>query len=175
MEKFDFAAFVKTERQKLIHYARARINETAEMDAEDIVHDVLVSIMDKADISMPLENLAAYIYRSVKNRMIDLFRTKKTMQPFDGYAENQMKFIDILQTHRPNALQQLQTKEGQQELFRALESLSEMERKVVVAHELDGLSFKSMAARWGVPQNTLLSYKARGIKKLKHYFLTLGG
>lgn len=170
MKRSELAAFIKKEHQKLVRYARVRLNETAEMDAEDIVQDVLANILDKADITVPLENLAAYLYRSIKNRMIDLFRSKKALVSLNQHDENQVEFIELLQSKHPNALQALQTQEGKAQLFRALQELKEMERKVVIAHELEGISFKEMAGMWGVAQNTLLSYKARAMKKLKDYF-----
>jgi RNA polymerase sigma factor (sigma-70 family) len=67
-------------------------------------------------------------------------------------------------------LEVLQTREGREELFSGLASLNEMERKVVIAHELEGVPFAEMAELWNIPQNTLLSHKSRAMRKLKIYF-----
>jgi RNA polymerase sigma factor (sigma-70 family) len=64
----------------------------------------------------------------------------------------------------------LQTSQGREPLFTALERLSDMERDVVIAHEFEGIPFKELSIRLDVPQNTLLSHKSRAIKKLKQYF-----
>jgi RNA polymerase sigma factor (sigma-70 family) len=59
--------------------------------------------------------------------------------------------------------------EGRRVLFDALDRLSEIERRVIIAHEFEGIPFKVMAHDLGIPQNTLLSHKARGLRKLGRY------
>ncbi len=81
------------------------------------------------------------------------------------------KLIDLLKDVRPDALEVLQTREGKEELFEALEELSGMEKEVIIAHELEGVPFKELSRTWNVPLNTLLSHKSRAMKKLKKRFL----
>ena len=163
-------SFIADERQELIRYVRSLLRETAEMDAEDVVHDVLVSILERADRPAP-DYLAAYIYRSLKNRVIDQIRTRKPALSLDSESDAGGKLIDLLQDRNPNALEILQTQEGKEELFEALEGLSEMEREVVIAHEFEGVPFKELSEIWNVPQNTLISNKSRAMKKLRKHFL----
>ena len=163
-------SFIADERQELIRYVRSLLRETAEMDAEDVVHDVLVSILERADRPAP-DYLAAYIYRSLKNRVIDQIRTRKPALSLDSESDGGGKLIDLLQDRNPNALEILQTQEGKEELFEALEGLSEMEREVVIAHEFEGVPFKELSEIWNVPQNTLISHKSRAMKKLRKHFL----
>jgi RNA polymerase sigma factor (sigma-70 family) len=54
-----------------------------------------------------------------------------------------------------------------QELQRALEDLPANQREVFVAHELDGVSFKEMAAQTGVSINTLLARKRYAVLSLR--------
>ena len=172
MKDADFRSFIKSERQKLIYYVRSLLQETAEMDAEDLVHDVLLKILEKTDLNAPLEYMAAYVYRSLKNRVIDYFRTRKSTLSLDGDQDGESgRLIDLLYDLRPNALALLQTGQGKEELFTALERLSEMEKEVIIAHELEGIPFKELAQTWEVPQNTLLSHKSRAMKKLRNHFL----
>ena len=163
-------SFIADERQGLIRYVRSLLRDTAEMDAEDVVHDVLVSILERADRPAP-DYLAAYIYRSLKNRVIDQIRTRKAALSLDSESDGGGKLIDLLQDRNPNALEILQTQEGKEELFEALEGLSEMEREVVIAHEFEGVPFKELSEIWNVPQNTLISHKSRAMKKLRKHFL----
>ena len=83
------------------------------------------------------------------------------------------RLVDLLRDRTPNALEVLQTLEGKEELFSGLDSLNEMERKVVISHELEGVPFAEMAEMWNIPVNTLLSHKSRAMRKLKKYFLNL--
>ena len=53
------------------------------------------------------------------------------------------------------------------ELELAVDELPEEQRKVFVAHELEGRSFKEMAAETGVSVNTLLSRKRYAVLHLR--------
>jgi RNA polymerase sigma factor (sigma-70 family) len=53
------------------------------------------------------------------------------------------------------------------ELELAVDELPEEQREVFVAHELEGRSFKEMAAATGVSVNTLLSRKRYAVRHLR--------
>ena len=170
MKVWDVRSYIESERHRLVDYARYLVRDRAEMDAEDIVHDVLVKVLERADVTAP-ENLAAYVFRSVKNRVIDNVRTLRPTVSLDAEQPGRsQRLVDLLQDHKPDALEALQTEEGKRELFIALDTLSEMEKDVVISHEFEGRSFMEMSDMWNVPQNTLLSHKSRAMKKLKKHF-----
>jgi len=176
MNDADFRSLIQGERQRLINYVRSRLTETADMDAEDVVHDVLVKMLERPDSIAPLENLAAYVYRSLRNRVIDHLRARRPTLSLDEDVQGEGEgLIDILADIAPDAFDLMQSREGQQALFEALETLPDIERQVVIAHELEGTPFKTLAEAWGVPQNTLLSHKSRAIRKLKQHFLQSRG
>lgn len=175
MKDRDVRSFVANERQRFVNYVRSLVKEMAEMDAEDIVHDVLVNVLERAD-QPALEYLAAYVFRSLKNRVIDRVRTRKPTVSLEAELdESSRQLIDLLQDLKPDALEILLTREGKEELFRALEELSDMERGVIIAHELEGVPFQELSRIWNVPLNTLLSHKSRAMKKLKKHFLKSQG
>jgi RNA polymerase sigma-70 factor (ECF subfamily) len=172
MKDADFRSFIKGERQRLIHYVRSLLRDTAEMDAEDVVHDVLVKMLERPG-SAPLDNVTGYVYRAVKNRVIDFVRTRKPMVSLNDDPDEGQALIDLLQDLNPNAFELLQTQEGEQALFEALNKLTDIERRVVIAHEFEGTSFRELSINLGMPKNTLLSHKARAMSKLKEHFLSL--
>ena len=49
----------------------------------------------------------------------------------------------------------------------ALDELPREQREVFIAQELEGASFKELAARWGVGVNTLLSRKRYAVLHLR--------
>jgi RNA polymerase sigma factor (sigma-70 family) len=170
MDESDFRAFLGLERQRFVNYVRTLVHDMAELDAEDIVQDVFVRLLEKADTTAPLDNLAAYVYRSLRNRVIDSTRTRKRTESLEGDTRPEgERLVDILKDLKPNPLEEAQTREGREALFAALAHLSETERAVVIAHEFEGVPFKKLAAEWQTPINTLLSHKSRAIKKLRDY------
>ena len=61
----------------MIAYVRRLIDDAAERDSEDIVQDVFLNIFDRADITMPIENAAAYVYQALRNKVIDYLRKRR--------------------------------------------------------------------------------------------------
>jgi RNA polymerase sigma factor (sigma-70 family) len=171
MKDADFRAFIKGERQRLIHYVRSLLKETAAMDAEDVVHDVLVKILERPGSTEPLGNATAYVYRAVKNRVIDFVRTRKPTLTLDSDPDGEGQgLIDQLRDLNPSAFELLQTQQGEQALFEALSALSDIERRVIIAHEFEGIPFRELSIALNIPQNTLLSHKSRAMTKLKVHF-----
>ena len=54
-----------------------------------------------------------------------------------------------------------------EELENALEELPEQQRRVFIEHEIEGRSFKELAAETGVSVNTLLSRKRYAVLHLR--------
>lgn len=164
MSKGQIRSFFSKERNRLINYVRGLLRDGS-LDAEDIVHDVLLKLLERSDAPAP-EYLTAYTYRSLKNRVTDLARTRKPGVSIDDESES---LLDILKDKGPTAAEQIMSEEGRTELFRALEALTDIERQVVIANELEGKTFKSLSEAWGIPLNTLLSHKSRAMKKLRNH------
>ncbi len=162
MSKGQIRSFFSTERTRLIGYVRGLLKD-ASIDAEDVVHDVLLKILERGDRPAP-EYLAAYTYRSLKNRVTDLGRARRPNVSIEDSGES---LLDILASSGPSAFEEITSQQGQTALFQALEALSEMERRVVIANELEGETMRRLAEAWDMPLNTLLSHKARGMKKLR--------
>lgn len=149
--------FFQTEYQRLVRFVRRRIDDAADRDAEDIVQDVMLKIFDSADVSLPFENLAAYVYRSLRNRVIDLLRTRKTTESLS----------DVLQDTRYDTARDLERRQIRDLVCQAIGRLSDNERAVIIATEFDDRSFRQLSEEWGVPIGTLLARKSRALQKIK--------
>lgn len=168
--KNSASEILKEEYGRMVGYVRKRIQDSTDRDAEDIVQDVVYSVFNTADISAPFENLAAYIYQGLRNRIIDIFRTRKKNLSLDAEisTENEgMKLGDLVEdiTHCPD--REMGRKEASKVLYVAIGKLKIDEQKLIVATEIDGYSFQELADDWGVSINTLLSRKSRAMAKLK--------
>lgn len=179
MKDAEFGAFIKKERQRFIAFVRALLRDTSEIDPEDVLHDVLARLLGKPNLNLPLDQMTAYIFRSLRNRVVDHMRTRTRHVSIDEESDenddsSQPKLIDLLHDVNPDALEVLHSDEGKRALFKALDCLSPIERTVVIAHELEGASFKELASRLRMPLNTLLSHKARAMRKLEKQFHSIG-
>src|SRR5262249_15142899 len=109
--------------------------------------------------------------------IIDLFR-KQQPESFSDTAvadedDELLRFEDLLPSPDagPDALYARHVLLD--ELALAVDELPEEQREVFVAHELEGRSFKEMAAETGVSVNTLLSRKRYAVRHLRERLQSL--
>jgi RNA polymerase sigma factor (sigma-70 family) len=154
------ALTVQRERGRLLRYIRRRIADAAE--AEDILQDAFAELVAAYRVTQPIEQVGAWLTRVVRNRIIDRFRRQSVRASGAGAPERDPAAQDIAEllpaadgdphaeVLRAHLLAQLE---------QALAELPPQQRAVFVAHELEGIGFKELAARTGLSINTLLSRK----------------
>ncbi len=161
----------------MVGYVRKLIEESSERDSEDIVQDVVAGIFETADITRPIENIAAYVYRSLKNRVIDLLRKRREQVSLDAEDPGTgISLIELLEDVRSDINSEMMYNEFREKLFDSIDRLPDDQRAVIVMTEFEGLSFRELSERTGVSLGTLLSRKSRALDKVradmnKYYFL----
>ena len=163
---------VEREQSRLRNFIRRRVPDSR--DAEDILQDVFYELVEANRLLMPIEHVTGWLFRVARNRIIDLFRKRKpesfstTAVARDDDADDELPaFEDLLPSPDagPEALYARSVLLHELEL--AVDELPEEQRKVFVAHELEGRSFKEIAAETGVGVNTLLSRKRYAVLHLR--------
>lgn len=172
----QIADAVGRERRRLWTFIRRRVLDDGE--AEDILQDVLYELVIAYRQLQPLEEVGAWLFRVARNRITDLFRRKRPIssEPLDveqvpssdGYGPAGPTVLAELllpPAESPDAL--LARELLLERLAAAVERLPPEQREVFIAHEIEGVSFNEMAARTGVPLNTLLARKHYAVKHLR--------
>jgi RNA polymerase sigma factor (sigma-70 family) len=160
---------VKREQSRLRNFIRWRVPDPR--DAEDILQDVFYELVEANRLLVPIEHVTGWLFRVARNRITDLFRKKKPEGLEDGALgeedEERVRWEDLLPSAEagPEALYARNVLLD--EIDAALEELPEEQREVFMAHELEGRSFKEMAAESGVSVNTLLSRKRYAVLHLR--------
>jgi RNA polymerase sigma factor (sigma-70 family) len=161
-------AFISKERRALVRYVRRKITDISEMDAEDIVADVVFNIYNKVDIQHHVDNMLAYMYRSVRNRMNDYLRKPRSTISLEQLDQvSGLPLSESIADPLANIEEQLARADIQEKLYHALLQLEPKYRAVWVATEFEGRSFKELSEKWGEPVGTLLSRKKRAKSKLQ--------
>lgn len=159
------ADFFRTEYSKLVNYTRKYFNDTSSLDAEDIVQDVALNIFSKVDFETSIENAASYIYSAIRNRIIDIYRKPKRTIPIETDDDGNTKEVDDY--HKEFKRESLfENEEYIEVMYQALSELSEEQRTIIIATELEDYSFKQLSEQWDVPIGTLLSRKHRAMANL---------
>jgi RNA polymerase sigma factor (sigma-70 family) len=160
---------VERERSRLLDFIRRRVPDAR--DAEDLVQEVFYELVEANRLLMPIEHVTAWLFRVARNRITDLFRKKKPerLPEVAGTDEggDRLGLEDLLPSpgDGPEALYARAVILA--EIEAALEELPEEQREVFVAHELEGRSFRELAAATGVNLNTLLSRKHYAVLRLR--------
>ena len=160
---------VKREGSRLRNFIRRRVPDPR--DAEDVLQDVFYRLVEANRLLMPIDHVTGWLFRVARNRITDLFR-KKTPELFgDAVIENQegesLQIEDLLPSPDagPEALYFRNLLLDELEL--AIDELPGEQREVLVAHEVEGRSFKELAEETGVSVNTLLSRKRYAVLHLR--------
>jgi RNA polymerase sigma factor (sigma-70 family) len=169
---------VAEQRSRLRNFIRRRVPDPS--DVEDIVQDVFYELVEANRLLMPIEHVTGWLFRVARNRITDLFRKKRPENFTDAAAVRDedgelLRIEDLLPSPDagPEALYFHNVLLDELEL--ALDELPEEQRYVFVAHELDGRSFKEMAAETGVTVNTLLSRKRYAVLHLRERLQSVYG
>ena len=166
----QISEIVAAERPRLLSFVRRRVANEA--DVEDLVQDVFAELVEANRLLMPIGYVAAWLFQVARNRITDLFRKKRPLNFSDAAtadAEGEpVELEDLLPS--PEAGPDALYLRGllAEELEVALDELPQAQREVFVAHELEGRSFREMAAETGVPLNTLLARKRYAVLYLRN-------
>ena len=166
--KSTIAAFFRDEYVRMVAFVRSRIEDAADRDGEDIVQDVMESVFSLADFTVPLDDLASYVYRSLKNRVIDAMRRRKRQVSLDmPVGEDDATLADFLADARYDAVRESDKREMRDRLFAAIDSLGADQRAIILLTEFEGRTFAEVSAETGVPIGTLLARKSRAMKRIR--------
>lgn len=159
---------VEREQSRLRNFIRRRVPDAR--DAEDILQDVFFELVEANRLLMPIEHVTGWLFRVARNRITDLFRKKRTVSfggDVDRDEDDRLLLEDLLPSPDagPEALYTRSLLLDALEL--AIAELPVEQREVFIAHELEGRSFRQMAAEKGVSVNTLLSRKRYAVLHLR--------
>ena len=169
----DITATVLRERTKLGNFIRRRVRDPS--DAEDILQDVLHEFVQAYRLPEPIEQVSAWLFRVARNRIIDRFRKKKE-QPLSetastsdhaDAADDEYRLDLALPSHDAGPEAAYARSVLLAALQHALDELPENQRDIFIAHEIEGRSFKELAAESGVTLNTLLARKRYAVLHLR--------
>jgi RNA polymerase sigma factor (sigma-70 family) len=153
---------VEREQPRLRNFIRKRV--PVESDVEDILQDVFFELVEAYRLMKPVEQIGAWLFRVARNRITDFFRKKKPEPLDDGEA---LLIEDLLPSPEAGPEASYARRVLLEELDAALDELPEEQRDVFIAHEIQGRSFKELAAETGVSVNTLLSRKHYAVLHLR--------
>lgn len=160
---------IDRDKTRLRNFIRRRVADPS--DAEDILQEVFYELVETYRLMKPIEQVGAWLFRVARNRITDLFRKRKpeasTNDPVIVEEGELLTVEDLLPSRDAGPEAAYARTVLLAELEDALEELPEEQREVFIAHEIEGRSFKELAAETGLSVNTLLSRKHYAVIHLR--------
>ena len=165
---------VAAQGPRLRAFVRRQVADLNEV--EDIVQDAFVELVSAYRLMQPIEHVAAWLMRVARNRIIDRFRKQSRRASIGERASRDnahlssepMTVLDEWLAPDAAGPEANYVREVlADELAAALDELPTEQREVFIAHELEGRSFKDLAAETGVGVNTLLRRKHAAVRHLR--------
>jgi len=172
MSKNSVAQTFTEYRERLLKFIRSRLNVLE--DAEDIVQEVFYQFTRVNEMTNPIEQTAAWLYRAARNKIIDYYKKKKDI-PLSVLADlndsdeddDLSDFFDILSADETTPETEALRSFVWDAIKTAVDELPQAQREIFIQTEFEGLAVKEIAEKTGVPVNTLLSRKHYAVKNLR--------
>ena len=160
---------------RLRNFIRRRV--PAGEDAEDILQEVFYELVRAHRLLMPIDTVSSWLFSVARNRITDLFRKKKPDLfgeiAAEGEAGETLDFEDLLPSPDAGPEATYLRKQLLLALQSAIADLPAEQREVFIANEMEGRSFKELAAETGNSINTLLSRKRYAVLALRRRLETI--
>src|SRR5690606_29874889 len=138
--------------------ALARLGEPA--DAEDVCQDAFVTALQRIEECRQPEKFSAWLLSIVRNRAHDHAR-----------ARNVRQAAPLIETDLPSAapgpLRETERSELNADLLRALSTLPELQREVLMLFDLEGWSHRDIAERLGISEGSARVHLHHGRRALR--------
>ena len=131
--------------------------------ASDLAQDISLGIISSLSKGAQPEDLAAYVWRSARNRYADYSENRRKARERDGGDVYELELSGDEKDPEESAI----LSEQLSLLRRELAFISEEYRKIIVAFYIDDRSVKDIASSLGLPENTVKSKLFRARKILK--------
>ena len=169
----ELTAIVLRERSRLGNFIRRRVRD--QIDAEDILQDVLFAFVEAFRLPTSIEHASGWLFQVARNHIVDRFRRKKEeriLEAASGDDERHSRLDLILPAVDAGPEAEYARSALLGALQEAIDELPDNQRAVFIAHELEGRSFRDLSLESGVGVNTLLARKRYAITFLRRRLRT---
>jgi RNA polymerase sigma-70 factor (ECF subfamily) len=132
-------------------------------EAEDVVHDAFVTIVERADQFRPERgSVVAWLVTTVRNLALDRARRRARRAQI---TDEELRYEPSEPVADPEALSWLEHRRAA--MLAALAKVPEAQRRTLEVAFFEGLSYPEIAEREGVPLGTVKSRAARALAALR--------
>lgn len=160
--------FIREEYQSLKGYVRSRLGDSVDRNAEDVIQDVALRMLSRPEDAIPINNIGGFVYNSLKNRIIDVLRSKNN-HASGRQIENELA-DSVTDEYEYNSQY---SEKMIQKLRPVIMSLKPEYRAIIIAIDFEGYTYREISEKTGISMGTLMSRRHRALahlnKKLKKF------
>lgn len=160
MDKRAFEQFYKTNVDRIYRYVFFRVGRNVPV-AEDLVSEVFMKALKNFHKFDPKISQSAWIYRIAHNHLANYFRDQKRNVDLEDVS-----FTLVGEDGRKT----FEAREDEMKLYKALDSLTPEDRRLVTMKYLEGYAYKDMAKIVEKKSDAVKVATHRAMKKLKVCF-----
>lgn len=130
-------------------------------EAKDAVQDLMLQLWEKQGTLDRVENIPAFVYRSLRNRCLDLLRKRK-----DTVSE----MPDCI-SEAPDPYQATEDRDALRVVQSWIDTLPELQRTVLRLRDVDGMEIDEIVAIMEISSNAVRVNLSRARQKMREYLL----
>jgi len=134
-------------------------------EAENIVQEVLLSMYENRESIEKVQNLKAYLFRSVHYQCVNYIKREQVRKRFEDEESYQLKLIEL----------ELEPDESSEEkiasILEAIEELPEQQKKAFTLKRIYGKSYKEISAELDIAERTVETHISLALKYLRKKLL----
>lgn len=140
-----------------------------EEEAKDVIQELFSSLWINSDRIPDQLNFSGYLYVMAKNKVLNLIRKNKFQT---AYLNSLAKFITEASTA---TMDELNERDLATAIEREIQSLPPRMKQVFELSRKENLSYKEIAERLGISEETVKKQVHNSIKAIKHHLKGSGG
>lgn len=164
-----FGDLATDEVERLIRYIRRKVDSIE--DSEDIMQETFLALYRRWNVGEPIEDALAWLFRTARNKIVDSYRREGRKPVPLGRAQSAdpdaSDLWELADARVSTPQEEAEREELRAALLEAIRKLPDDQRQAFLLNEVEGLRFKEIERRTGVPLNTLLSRKRYAVLKLR--------
>lgn len=138
-----------------------------QQDAEDLVQDVLLKLVDRLDEMESIDQLRPWLLRILYRRFVDVFR-RAQRSPVDYADQHDLEEQGISASSEAD-IDSVERYEWQQALQLGLDALDDEQRDTILLHDVEGYTAEEVAIILEIRPGTVKSRVHRARSRLKEF------
>ena len=164
MQARDFKTDVLPISNKLLRFARQILQD--EEEAKDVLQDIFLKLWQKRDELVKVDNLEAFTFRMMRNRCLDVIRSRRTVSlevvKKNNRPEEESSDTDYLENEEMAGL-----------VKRIIAELPDLQRTIIHLRDIEQLEYEEIAKATELNVNAIRVNLSRARKRVRDEILKI--